>query len=1399
MLKTRDLRGVWLALALLLVLPAAARAAEDGAGRTGGGYAVTGQLEGVGYAAELFDAGNGLPTSDANCILSASDGYIWIGGYSGIIRYDGNSFERLDSSDGLTSGRAMLEDRQGRIWVGTNDNGVVVMDGGERRRFTYEDGLPSSSVRTFEEAPDGTVYIGTAVGVCYVGEDMVLHKLDDERINAHNIERLVADSRGRIYGSTWDGDVFCIESERIVAFYSDAELGIDSVTAIYADAEKGDVVYFGTDSGEIYRGVFGNDVSKLRKLSVSLHSGVTWITRACGRIWICSQTAAGYLDESDRLCLLENVPLNNSIEMLIPDYQGNLWLASSRQGVMKVVPSHFQNVTELASLPAGVVNSTCLHGKLLYIGTDQGLQIVGEGNRPIENELTEYIGSARIRCITADGEGNLWISTVDGTRGLVCYTPEHGIISYTMANGMTSNQVRCTVVAADGSIIAGTNDGLSVLRGGRVVRTVGTESGIQNTVFLTVEEGDAGTIYVGTDGDGMYAVRPDGVERIGRGEGLTSDVVMRIKRDDRYGVYWIVTSNSIEYMRDGKITNVSAFPYNNNFDVYFSGDNIWILSSYGIYCVRAEDMLSGEAFDYSLYNMANGLPSIPTANSFSALDEDGNLYIAGRSGVSKVNIDHFFDQPEKILVGVRSIFCGETEIRPGAGGVYTIPSDAGRIQIRAAVLDYTLLNPTIRLFLEGSDDPGVTAPQDRLTPLEFTGLAYGSYTLHVQVLDRIDGSVYQDEIFSVVKQPRMIELLAVRILLLALLALLAGLVVWRVMTNTVIRRQYEEIRRARDEAEQANDAKSRFLANISHEIRTPINTIMGMDEMILREDAADVPKGYFMSVVNYALDIRNASQALLELVNDLLDISKIESGRMYLVEQDYDVAELLRSVVAMIRVRSAQKGLSFDVDIDGSLPKRLYGDAGKLKQILLNLLTNAVKYTEKGGFTLRVAVTEKTETNCRLRISVKDTGIGVKPEDMDKLFTAYERLDEKKNSGIQGTGLGLDISRQFAELMDGRLWCESVYGEGSEFILTLEQKVTDTEELGTFYEAGEETARGPYVPQFVAPDADVLVVDDNPMNLTVIKGLLKATKMFITTAESGEECLEKLKYGHFNVVLLDHMMPGMDGVETLAEIRKSYPDLPVYALTANAVAGGEKFYRSKGFDGYLTKPIDSVALERAIMRHLPEEIMMKPSPDGVGGEPEQLPEEMAWIGETEGISVPDGVRYSGGVKQFLSALELFLDTIDGNAAVLENAFDSGDVRLFTVKVHALKTSARIIGSQELSTLAEQLENAGTRGDEKFIRANIGRLLEMYRAYRTKLARLREKDAAPDREPIPADELASGWAALREAVPQMDYDSVELIVQQLKAYRLPEADDGKLRELERLLKTLDWDGMEKLVG
>ncbi|MCR5356958.1 MAG: response regulator [Lachnospiraceae bacterium] len=1367
--------------------------------KIGGGYAVTGQLKEAGYMAKLYNASNGLPTSDANYILGAGNGYVYIGGYSGVIRYDGNTFERLSSSDGLTSARVMFEDEKGRIWVGTNDNGVVVLDGYTRLHYTYEDGLASSSIRTFAVGSDGNTYIGSTSGISYVDQQGKLHRIDDDRINSEIIVRMVSDTNGRIYGNTNDGAVFAIDDTKVSQFYTSEEIGTETISTIFADPDSPGMVYLGTDANYLYYGSFGDGRDKLKRINVAPADSIYWITSECGRIWITAESVAGYIDTNNRFRVLNDIPMNNSIDMLTSDYQGNLWLASSRQGVMKVVTSNFRDYTEEAGLTLEAVNATCLCDGMLYIGTDTGMFILNEKMEKVDNILTEYLKGTRIRCITKDNDGKLWISAYTNDLGLVCYSKKDGIKNYTTKDGMPDNRARVIIIGDDGSVLTGTNGGLAIIKDGKVIRTVDSSSGINNSVFLTLCEADDGTVYVGTDGDGICVIDGDKISRIGRREGLTSDVILRIKKDDKRDLYWIITSNSLQYLKDGVITNVDSFPYNNNYDIFTDGsDNIWILSSMGLYSLNVQDILNNDATSYRLYTLANGLPCAPTANSFSELDEQGNLYIAGRTGVCLVNVNHFFDQEYSIKTGVKSVICNDERLLPDSEGVYTIPAVTGRIQIVPAILDYSMTNPLVHVYLEGTNEPGLRCEQSELMPLEYTNLGYGNYTLHIRVLDKATRKTIQDDTFRIVKTPRLSELFAFRFMCALLLVLFAGFIVWRFMRSTIIRRQYEEIRLAKEEAERANNAKSQFLANMSHEIRTPINTILGMNEMAMREDATDVPQAYHMSMMHYAYDIRNASESLLSLINDLLDMSKIESGKMRLVEQEYDTQGLLRSIVSMIRVRSAEKDLTFDVVVDEALPKRMYGDMGKIKQVVLNLLTNAVKYTEHGGFTLKVTVEGREGENCDLKFSVKDTGIGIKQEDMERLFTAYERLDEEKNSGIQGTGLGLDISRRFAELMGGKLSCTSVYGEGSEFVLSVKQKIVDEEPLGEFKEHEDHMTNGVYVPKFIAPDAHILVVDDNKMNLNVAKGLLKPTKIMVTTASSGKECLEKIKETKFDIIFLDHMMPGMDGIETMQKILEEGIDTPVYALTANATAG-EEFYRSKGFTGYLSKPVDSIALEETIMAHLSKELIGVPDVEDFVREPEALPDELLWLNETEGISVPDGLKNSGSVPNYIESLELFLDTIDENLEVIKEAYDSGDMKMYVIKVHALKSSARLIGANKLSDLSASLEDAGNRDDKAYIDENTEGLLTMYSAFREKLSRLVPQKEEEAKEMIPAAELEDAYAALKEVVPQMDYDAVEMILDQLDSYTLPDEDDEKIKKIAKLLKRFDWGEIEDILG
>lgn len=395
---------------------------------------------------------------------------------------------------------------------------------------------------------------------------------------------------------------------------------------------------------------------------------------------------------------------------------------------------------------------------------------------------------------------------------------------------------------------------------------------------------------------------------------------------------------------------------------------------------------------------------------------------------------------------------------------------------------------------------------------------------------------------------------------------------------------------ARKIADESNQSKSVFLSNMSHEIRTPINAVLGLDEMIIRESSED-------AIVDYAKDIRSSGKTLLSLVNDVLDFSKIEAGKLELVKVDYDVSSLVNDIVNMISSRAYDKGLSFQVEIQSDIPHLLYGDEIRIKQIIMNLLSNAVKYTEMGEVKLCISYRKNDEDSIVLSVMVRDTGKGIKKEDIDKLFTPFQRIEEKQNRNIEGTGLGMSITKQLLDLMDSRLEVESVYGLGSDFSFEIVQMVKDWSPIGNYEEAYRRLKNNEikYKEKFKAPNASILVIDDTPLNIKVFKGLLKQTEIQIEEAYSGVEGIKKAAKQEYDMIFIDHMMPDIDGIEVLKRIKQDASfnsNKPMIALTANAVSGSREMYIAEGFSEYITKPIESDKLEKMLIRFLPEELVI---------------------------------------------------------------------------------------------------------------------------------------------------------------------------------------------------------------
>lgn len=575
------------------------------------------------------------------------------------------------------------------------------------------------------------------------------------------------------------------------------------------------------------------------------------------------------------------------------------------------------------------------------------------------------------------------------------------------------------------------------------------------------------------------------------------------------------------------------------------------------------------------------------------------------------------------------------------------------------------------------------------------------------------------------------------------------------------------------QTEDANRAKTNFVSNMSHEIRTPMNSIVGITEILLRSRHS--PKEQ-----EYLLNIQSSGRVLLTIINDVLDCSKMEAGKMQLFDEPYDTCSLFHDLRISMENRIGHSGLELIYDIDQDIPCKLKGDIGRIRQVIINLVNNAIKYTEKGSVRFSVHVRQKNTDKVMLYYEVADTGIGIRKEDQKILFDAFQRVEMDRNRYVEGTGLGLTISQNLVNMMGGVIEVESEYGKGSRFFFTIEQTIIDPTPVSAVNYNGQKDNVTEKEAEclFIAPEAHILLVDDNELNLVVAKELLKPLRMQIDTAENGLQAVKMVRGSQYDLVLMDHMMPVMDGIEAAKAIRAlpedKYQKLPIIALTANAMVDARKEFLNAGMNGFVAKPIDfaricnqlKLWLPKDLVRDVPKEEAKKLLADDLSDR-EIQPEDPQM-----GFSFEEGVKHCGSKAALMKTIRIFYRTIDSKADKIEQCLKEGLISDYVIEIHALKSSALLIGAVPLSEAAKELEDYGKQGKTEVLEEKTPDVLTLYRDLKNILRPYAEKEEDAKKE-FSDGEWITALQQIHQCIEQFDLDGVDQIMEQLEEYQVPE--------------------------
>ncbi len=765
------------------------------------------------YIRTIYNNTNGLPGGESNDIASTGDGLLWIGTYAGLYRHNGKEFRLMNEYDSIKTVRCLYVDADGRLLVGTNDNGLsIIINESVTNVLTEKNGLPSDSVRCIVSAADGMYYVGTTaeLAVVEINDGIRIKAVIPEVTSAL---RVTADEKGHIAAVTSAGKLYILQDTRITALVSEGSekfvsAAFDEEGRLFAATESNRLLLF-----ELTHHDDNDEIRLLETISCGSMEHINSLVFNEEVLFLCSDTGAGYIDyrHDNQFHLMDTGIFNNSIDNMIEDYQGNLWFSSSRLGLLKMCETAFSEIYLSAGFDEAVVNSVTKYQGKIYFGTDNGLSMIDEeSGLPEENELTKKMQGLRVRCLMQDRHNCLWVCTY--TKGLYRLSANGRIDEYETD---TAQQFRVLLELSDGTIAAAGKKGISFLKDGEVTKRLTQKDGFENQVVLTLSELPDGTLLAGTDGGGIAIIRNQKIEGLlRRQDGLTSNVILRTVNDYNgstpTGAVYAITSNGICYIAaDFTIRPLTNFPYSNNYDLIVRPDgDIFVLGSAGIFVVERNELLSGEKVDYILLDLKRGLLGSLTANSWNYIDEDSNLYLSCDTGASRLNLNAYDKNDRSYRMQLKSVIVNSKRYMVQKDIPFVIPGDSDSIEVVPEILNYSINNPYISLYMEGIDEHPNIMTQNELASVIYSNISAGKYNFHISLLDSKGLNVIEENIYQIEKPFRIYDNWWFRVYAFFVLIMAIAWLTWYItatIQNLRYEKQEKEIQHIRDQVRMSNE------------------------------------------------------------------------------------------------------------------------------------------------------------------------------------------------------------------------------------------------------------------------------------------------------------------------------------------------------------------------------------------------------------------------------------------------------------------------------------------------------------------------------------------------------------------------------------------------------------------